>query len=97
MTSVYPQVTATCLSPFIFNMDLNVPSLLWWFLILKSPPNESLQIFGCVIDGLYADGSSAVFQCDGQSRCRSLAGLFSERSSALMRWHHNLPEEIPQL
>lgn len=49
MTSVCPQVTATCLSPFIFNMDLNVPSLLWWVLILRSPPNESLQISSCVI------------------------------------------------
>lgn len=112
MTPVCPQVTATCLSPFIFNMDLNVPSLLWWVLILsrffkvsfevsclfRSPP-ESFQIFGCVIVdmmGLCADGSSAVFQCDGQSRCRSLAGLFSERSSALMRWQHTLPEEIPK-
>lgn len=38
--------------------------------------------------------SSAVFQCDWQSRCRSLAGVFSERISALMR----LPQitEIPK-
>ncbi|XP_056868227.1 transmembrane protein 241 isoform X2 [Takifugu flavidus] len=34
--------------------------------------------------------------CDGQSRCRGLAGLFSERSSALMRRQHTLPEEIPK-
>lgn len=46
--------------------------------------------------GLFADGSPAVFQCDGQSRCRSLAGLFSERSSALMRRQHTLAEEIPK-
>lgn len=26
----FPQVTTMCLSPFIFNMDINVPSLLWW-------------------------------------------------------------------
>lgn len=66
---------------------------------LVSPPPRCFSCDLIYIRGFFfflnhLSRSSAVFQCDWQSRCRSLAGVFSERISALMR----LPQitEIPK-